>query len=225
MFLNQPARAARDEEKHEKKSRGGNGGHAELPAPFRAAKAKQADDVVGEVGEENSEDHVELKETDEAAAPLGGRDFRNVHGAEDGRAADGQAANDAEADQRGPVPSEGAADGGNHVKHGHDAETVAAAVSVAGNSCGHGADDGAEDGAENGDAESEGSETIQFGEGVSGAGDDRGVKTKKQTAERGDEGASQEIGIQVHFVVSKIQFVTATGRHSPVCPPLAHVRH
>jgi hypothetical protein len=36
---------------------------------------------------------------------------------------------------------------------------------------------------------------------VGGSGDNGGVKTEKEAAERGDDGASQEVGVQVHFAI------------------------
>ena len=105
-----------------------------------SCEPKQADHIVGEVGQQDSKDHIELKEADKTAAPLGRGDFRNVHGAEDGGATDGQSADDAETNQRGPAPGKGASHCGDDVEHGHDTQAISASVLVARYSCEHGAD-------------------------------------------------------------------------------------
>ena len=99
------------------------------------------------VGEQDADDDVDLEESDEAAPPLGWGYFGDVHGAEDGRSADAEAADEAEEDQGGPAPGKGAAQGGDDVEEGHHAEAVAAAKALAGDACSHGADDGADQGA------------------------------------------------------------------------------
>ena len=67
------------------------------------------------------------KSADHASAPLGRGELGDVDGAEHGRAADAEAADEAGDHQRIPVPGEGAADGGDGVEDGHDAQGFAAA--------------------------------------------------------------------------------------------------
>ena len=68
------------------------------------------DDGVGEIGEEDSDDDVDLEEADETSAPLGGGELGDVDGAEDGGAADAEAAEEAKEDESVPVPGQSAAD-------------------------------------------------------------------------------------------------------------------
>ena len=70
------------------------------------------DEIVGALRREAS-----LALADEAAADLGRRDLGDVHGGNDTRAADGQAAHEAENRERPPVPGQRAADAGNEVEH------------------------------------------------------------------------------------------------------------
>src|SRR5208283_4376052 len=56
-LLDEPARAARNEEQHEEKSQCRNGRDTQLPAPLLRAESEQADHVVGEVGQQDSKDH------------------------------------------------------------------------------------------------------------------------------------------------------------------------
>src|SRR5579884_449224 len=104
LFLDQPARAARNGEKHHKEVGCGNGGYTQVPSPFIGPHVLKRDYVVREVCNQNSEDDVELKEADQTSTPTGGRDFGNVHGTENGRPSDPQPAYEAKDDEGCPVP-------------------------------------------------------------------------------------------------------------------------
>ena len=107
VLRDEPARAARDAKEQARKSAAGTAGDAELPAPRASAQVHQAgDDVVGEVGEQDSDDDVDLEEADQAAAPFSRGELGDVDRAEDGGAADAEAADEAEAEQGRPVPGE-----------------------------------------------------------------------------------------------------------------------
>ena len=114
----QPARALRDAEEGDEEEQRGQGGDAQFPAPLFGAEAQGADHVVGEVRDQDSGHDIELEEADEASAFGGGRDLGDIHGADDGRSADGEAAEEAEPDEGVPVPGEGASEGGHDVEHG-----------------------------------------------------------------------------------------------------------
>ena len=152
-------------------------------------------DVVGEVGDQDSGHDIELEEADEASAFGGGRDFRDVHGADDGGAADGESADKAEPDEGVPVPGERAPQGGDDIEDGEGLQALAAAVAIAGRGGEHGAEDGAEQRAGDGEAEQHGREVVDLGKGAGGAGDDDGVEAEEESAEGGDDGAFQEISI------------------------------
>ena len=131
-LLRQPARAARNAEQHHQEQQGGEGGHAQLPAPFEATQRKPSQQVVGQIGQQYPRHHVELEEAHQAPAPFGGRNFGDVHGPQHRGAADAQTADEAEEEQRIPVPGESAAQGARQVQHRHQPQTVAAAQPVAG---------------------------------------------------------------------------------------------
>ena len=198
LLLDQPARAAGDGEEHEEEEAGGDGGDTELPTPFDAAEMLQRDDVIGEIGGEDSEDDVELEESHQAAAPFGGSDFGDVHGAKDGRAADAEAADEAESDERRPVPGPGAAEGGYQVKHRHNAEAVAAADAVSGDAGEQGSQNGSPEGCGHRVSEEGGGKAVGLGEGGRGAGDDGGIEAEEQASEGSDDRALGEAGVQSH---------------------------
>ena len=75
----------------------------------------QADDVVREIGHQNSEHHVELEKTNQAATQFCRGNFRDVHGPEHRGAANAQSADKSEHDQGMPVPGEGAAQSGDEI--------------------------------------------------------------------------------------------------------------
>jgi hypothetical protein len=67
-LFGEPARAARDREEQNEEQQRGGGGNGKLPAPFVGSKIEEADEIVREISEENAENDVELKESDEPAA-------------------------------------------------------------------------------------------------------------------------------------------------------------
>src|SRR5579864_7310600 len=69
LFLYQPAGTPRNSEKEEQEQYGGNCGDAQLPAPFGGTKVHRSHDIVRQIGEQNSKDDVELKQSYQAASP------------------------------------------------------------------------------------------------------------------------------------------------------------
>jgi len=76
----QPARTLRDAEERHEKCRRGQRSDTKLPAPLRFAQARSSDQVVRKIRQQDSEDDVELEESNEAPALVGRRDFGDVHG-------------------------------------------------------------------------------------------------------------------------------------------------
>ena len=109
LLFREPARAARNSEEQHEEQQSGQRGDGKLPAPFVGAKIEEADDVVRKIGEQDAEDDVELKQTDEPAAIFRRSEFGDIGRAQYRRAADAEAADEAEENQRGPAPGEGAA--------------------------------------------------------------------------------------------------------------------
>ena len=126
-----PARAAGNAEQESEEDDGGDSGDADLPAPLGCAEMHGADDVVGGVGDHDAEDDVELKGADETAAPLGRGQLGDVDRAEDRGGADAESADEAEDHEGGPAPGQAAADGGDDIEDGGDAEGFAAAEPLA----------------------------------------------------------------------------------------------
>ncbi len=78
---------------------GGKDSDAELEAPLDGSGVERGDDGVGEIGEEDSDDDVDLEESDESPAPPGGGELGDVDGAEDGGAADPESSDEAEEEE------------------------------------------------------------------------------------------------------------------------------
>ncbi len=197
-LLRQPARAARNPVQHYQEEQGRESGNAQLPAPFGAAERKLPQQVVGQIGQQNSRDHVELEEAHQPPAPLGRRNLGDVHGPQNGGAADAQPADEAEKQQRIPVPGERAAQRADQVQHGHEPQAVAAAPPVARVSGQHRTGHRPAEGGGHREAEHPVRQLVQLGQRVRGAGDHGGVETKQQPAQRGHYGAFQQGGVQTH---------------------------
>lgn len=133
---------------------------AELETPLDGSGVERGDDGIGEVGEENADDDVDLKEADEASAPFGGGELGDVDRAEDRGAADAEASEEAEEEEARPWPGESAAEGRDDVEDGHDAEGGATADALTERA----GEDGSDDGAVKGDGYGEA--LLAFGEDV-----------------------------------------------------------
>ena len=66
-------------------------------------------------------------------------------------------------DEGGPVPGEGAAQGGDDIEHGERLQALAAAVAIAGRGGEHGAEHGAEERAGHREAQQHGREVVDLG--------------------------------------------------------------
>ena len=139
---------------------------------------------------------VDLEKTDHAASPLGGSEFSNVDRAQDGGTADAEAANEAGHHQDGPVPGKGAADRGDGVQDGHNAQGFAAADLLAQLAGDHRTDDCADQAYENGEAQGFRSEVKDFAELLRGARDDGGVEAEEETAQRSNGSRFCEVSVQ-----------------------------
>ena len=139
---------------------------------------------VGSIGEQNADDYVDLEGADHAAAPLGRSQLGNVDRPEHGRSADAQAAEETEEEQRWPVPGEHAAESGDDIEDGRDAQGFPAAQLLPDGAGGHGAHYRARHGSEDGDALGGAGEVIEPGERVDCTGDDRRIESEEQAAQR-----------------------------------------
>ena len=74
--------------KHDEKQHRRNRRDAKLPAPLRRAKVSERDEVVGQIGEQDADDDVDLKHSNQPAAPFRGRKLRDVDRPQNRRAAD-----------------------------------------------------------------------------------------------------------------------------------------
>ena len=179
-----------EQEKHEEER--GDDGDTELHAPLDGAKSKVSDDGVGEVGEQDANDDVDLEHADEATAPLGGGELRDVDGAEDGGAADAEAAQKAEGKEGPPGAREGATGGRDDVEDAHDAESGAAADALAERARKHSAKDGAVEGDGDGEALLALGESVVQLKRVGGASDDGGIKAEEKAAKSAGESTLNE---------------------------------
>ena len=186
-----------------RKSRAGIAATPKLPAPLSGAQVESTDHVIGEVGEQNADDDVDLEHADKSSAPLCGSKFGNIDGAENGRSADSQAADEAEDDERRPTPRKGAAERRDDVEDGGDAQRFAAAKPLADGSGAHSSDHGSPE--SDGDREAQaspkeagGGQMEDLRELACCAGNDSGVKAKQQTTEGTHKGALYQIAVERH---------------------------
>src|ERR1700722_16902410 len=101
MLGGQPARTLRNSEEHNEKQERGSRGDAQLPAPFERAQSKTGDAVVGKIGQQDSDHHVDLKHSDQTATQAGGRQFGDIDRSEHRRAADAETSDETEDYERG----------------------------------------------------------------------------------------------------------------------------
>ncbi len=181
--------------KRQEEEDSGQDGDTEFPAPLFGPETKRADDVVGQVGDQDSGHDIELKEADQSSALGGGRDFRDVHRADDGGSADGQPTDKAEPHERRPVPGEGASQGSNDIQDGEGLQALTAAVAIAGRGGEHGAEHGAQQGTGHREAQQHGREMVDLGKGAGGAGNHDRVEAEQEAAESSDDRAFEEISI------------------------------
>ena len=97
----QPTRRLGDGGQEDQEEDGGHRHDAEHPAPRGVFVRDFADDRVGGVGQEDTEDDVELDQADQASAHAGGGDFGGVDGSDHGGQADADAAQEAEDHEEG----------------------------------------------------------------------------------------------------------------------------
>src|SRR5882762_648043 len=197
-FGDQPARTWRDAEEHDQKQDGGQRSHAKLPAPLGRTETLAGDYEIREISQQDADDDIDLKHADQAAADSCRREFRNVHGTENGRTADAKSAEKSREKQHLPIPGESTAQGGEHVKNGEHTQRLSRSIFLAGDSGGHGADDRANQRHGDGEAELPRRQTVGEREGMRGAGDYGGVEAEEKSTERADGGGLEEVGIKFH---------------------------
>src|SRR6516162_4949564 len=95
VLRDQPTRTGRDSKEQNKEEGRGDGGDSQLPAPLARAQIQATDDVVGEIGEQNADNNVDLEHSDEAAAHLGWSEFRDIDRTENRGTTDADAADEA----------------------------------------------------------------------------------------------------------------------------------
>ena len=183
---NQPACTARNAEQHDQEQDGGSGGDAKLPAPLVHAKAGQTDQVIAEISNQDSDHDVDLERAHQEPSPARGSDLGDVHRPQHRRAANAQSADEAEDQQRRPVPRKGAAESGNDVAPCQNAQALAPAELVAHDAREHGPDDRSQERDRYGEAQLFRGQAENQAELLGGAGDDSGVEAEEQTAQRAD---------------------------------------
>jgi len=86
--LDQPARSLRDEEQQHQEQQRRTGRDGELEAPQRGTGDQLRNHEIADVGGQNADHDVDLKQPDQRPAPLGGRGLGDVHRCEHRRASD-----------------------------------------------------------------------------------------------------------------------------------------
>ena len=171
-----------------------------------------ADDRVRGVGQEDTEDDVELDEADQASAHAGGRDLCGVDGRHHGGQAHADAAEEAEdheegdrergrgrhrsvccrhqGGERGQGGREGA-DAEEDADPEEDGLTAESVGQVTGDDCAENRSDRRD---RDNHAFARGGQGVELGKFFFRAGDDGGIKAEEQAAEGGDDGASNDQG-------------------------------
>ena len=184
---------------------------------------QRADEVVRGVGHQDAEDHVELKRAHQPPAPLGRRKLGNVHRPQHRRCADAQPADEAEDHQRRPVPRQRAADGGDHVKHGGDAQRLAPAELLPAHARAQRAHHGADQRDGHRPALALRAQVVEPDQRVDGAGDDHGVEAKEQAAQRAGQRRLHQVEVGSHRLASRFTFhLCSFSARSPLLRNAAH---
>ena len=123
----------------------------------------------------------------------GRRDLGDVHRRHHRGRPDGEAADEAEDQERQPVPREAAAHRRHEVEHGDDQEHRAAAVALGRLARANRSEDRPQERAGDGEAELVAVEPEPQAQRVGRAGDDGGVEPEEEAPQRGDERAAQEV--------------------------------
>ena len=208
----EPARRLGDGEQQEEEDRRGDDHDAEHPPPGGLLVRDLADNRVRGVGQEDTEDDIELDEADQPSAHACRSDFGGVDGRHHGGQAHANAAEEAEdheegdrergrgrhrsvccrhqGGQRGQGGREGA-----YAEEDADPEEDGLTAEAVGQVTGDNRADNRTDRRDRDDhALARGGQGVELGELFFRAGDDGGIKTEEQTAEGGDDGASNDQG-------------------------------
>src|SRR5207248_10841132 len=105
----------------------------------------QAEKIIRQVCQQDSEDDIELKESDQSPSPRGRRNFRDVHRTQYRGSADSQSAYKSKEDERRPTPGKRTAESRDEIKNGHYPQTVASSIAITGNRGQRGADQRADE--------------------------------------------------------------------------------
>ena len=208
----QPARRLGDSRQEDQEEDRRHGHDAEHPTPGGVLVCDLSDHRVRGVCQEDTEDDVELDETDQASAHTCGRDLGGVDGRHHGGQAHADTAEEAEdhkegdrergrgrhrsircahqCGQRGEGGSE-RSDAKQDADPEEDGLTAEAISQVAGDD---GADNRTDRRDRNDHAFARGGQSVELGEFFFRTGDDGGIKTEEQAAKRGDDGTSNDQG-------------------------------
>ena len=208
----QPTRRLGDGGQEDQEEDGGHGHDAEHPPPRGLLVRDLADNRVRGVGQEDTEDDIELDEADQPSAHACRSNFGGVDGRHHGGQAHANAAEEAEDHEEGDrergrgrhrsirCRHQGGQRGqggreGTHAEEDADPEEDGlAAESVRKVTCDDSTDDSADGCDRNDHALARGGQGVELGELFFRAGDDGGIKTEEQAAEGGDDGASNDQG-------------------------------
>ena len=171
-----------------------------------------ANEVVGGVGHQDAEDHIELECAHQASAPLGRRKLRNVDRAQHRRSADAQPADEAEDHEGRPAPGQPAAQGGNHIKHRSDAQRLASAQLLPHHARAKRSHHRADEPDGHRPALALRAQAVELDQRINGAGDHYRVEAEEQAAQRaGQRGLDQvEVGSHGRWFL-EFQIILQTG--------------
>ena len=130
ILRNQPARTARDSEEQRQKNQCRQRRDSQLPAPLRCTYIDRGDPIVRRIRQQDADDDIDLKQPHQAAPNFRRRHLRDVDRTQHRRATDTKPTQDAEDQQRRPVPGDRAADRGDQIENRHDPQCLAAANSL-----------------------------------------------------------------------------------------------
>ena len=208
----QPARRLGDGGQEDQEEDRRNGHDAEHPPPGSLLVRDLADNSVRRVGQEDTEDDIELDEADQASAHTCGRDLGGVNGRHNGGQAHADAAEEAEdheegdrerrrgrhrsirrAHQRGQRGQGGSerSEAKEDTDPEEDGLTAESVGQVTGDDCTENRTDRRD---RDDHAFARGGQGVELGEFFFRAGDDGGIKTEEQATEGGDDRASNDQG-------------------------------
>ncbi len=205
----QPARAFGKAKAEDRIEQRGKRGYAEHPAPGILADPRQQ--RVRNKCDQNSENDVELEHAGKAAAMLGRRDLRDVHGSDHGRDADAQPADHARHDEHGDVGCQARAHRADEIKNADPEQSGLAPEAVGGPAPEQGTDHGAVKRRGHGNAVQSGTEPPKSLNGFFGAGNDDGVEAEEKSGKRRGERPEEDATIHKWVAALLVRDLTSSG--------------